>query len=83
MKKTIDPITKWLKDLGLKVNEKKMEMCVFHRNVSRTVTFHLNGTEIKSIPNIKVLGVIFDSKLQWTAQVANVIFKNQTKRYMQ
>ena len=76
MKKTLESITKWLKDSGLKVNEKKTEMCVFHRSVSRIINFQLNGTEIKSTPNIKVLGVIFDSKLQWTAQISNVIRKS-------
>jgi hypothetical protein len=76
MKKTLESITKWLKDSGLKVNEKKTEMCVFHRNESRIINFNLNGIEIKSTPNIKVLGVIFDSKLQWAAQISNVIKKS-------
>ena len=51
-------------------------MCVFHRNEKRIIHFNLNGIEIKSTPNIKVLGVIFDSKLQWTAQISNVIKKS-------
>ena len=32
MKKTLKSITKWLKDSGLKVNEAKTEMCLFHRS---------------------------------------------------
>ena len=75
MKKSLETITKWLKDSGLKVNEIKTEMCVFHRNEVKKVTFELNGTVIKSTPQIGVLGVIFDSKLKWTEQVSNVIKK--------
>ena len=77
MKKSLETITKWLKDSGLKVNEIKTEMCVFHRNEVKKVSFELNGTVIKSTPQIGVLGVIFDSKLKWTEQVSNVIKKSE------
>ena len=60
----------------LKVNETKTEMCLFHRNDKRLITLNLNNIVIKSTPQIKVLGIIFDSKLQWTEQVANCIKKS-------
>jgi hypothetical protein len=76
MKKSLEAITKWLQDSGLKVNETKTEMCLFHRNDKRLITLNLNNIVIKSTPQIKVLGIIFDSKLQWTEQVANCIKKS-------
>ena len=30
-KKYLEIMTKWLKDSGMKVNESKTEVCVFHR----------------------------------------------------
>ena len=36
---------------------------------------NLNGTIITSKPQMNVLGVIFDSKLQWASQVSNAITK--------
>ena len=32
LKKELEKIIKWLKGSGLKVNEKKTELCIFHRN---------------------------------------------------
>ena len=39
------------------------------------MVLHLNGTEIKSSNTMNILGVIFDSKLQWCSQVAYSIKK--------
>jgi hypothetical protein len=30
--KRLEKIVKWLRDSGLKVNESKTELCIFHRN---------------------------------------------------
>ena len=72
---SLEAITKWLKDSGLKVNETKTKICLFHRNVTRPVDVILNGITLKITPTIKVLGVIFDSQLKWTQQVTNSIKK--------
>jgi len=37
---------KWLKDSGLKINENKTEICIFHKNDTRVDKIPLNGTEI-------------------------------------
>ena len=76
MRESLEAITKWLKDSGLKVNESKTEMCLFHRSDNKIINFDLNNVNLKSTPQIKVLGVIFDSKLQWTEQVANAVKKS-------
>ena len=77
MKKKLEAITKWLKKSGLKVNESKTEMCLFFRNDCRPVSLMLNGKEIISKQTINVLGVTFDSKLQWSQHVAKAILKSK------
>ena len=41
-------IIKWLKDSGLKVNESKTEICLFHRLDQNPITIKVSGSEIKS-----------------------------------
>ena len=41
----------------------------------QAITITLNGTQIISRDTINVLGVTFESKLQWSTQVANSIRK--------
>ena len=60
MQKSLEAITKWLRDSGLKVNETKTEICLFHRTMTRPIDVILNGITLKSSPTIKVLGVTFD-----------------------
>ena len=65
-------MTKWLRDSGLKVNESKTELCLFHRFDHVQISINLNGSQIKSQINMNVLGVMFDSKLQWGKHVSNI-----------
>ena len=73
MENELEVLTKWLKDSGLKVNEDKTEIVLFYRKDSRPITLKLNGTQLVSKNSMNVLGVIFDSKLQWAQQVANSV----------
>ena len=57
-------LTKWLKDSGLKVNEQKNEMVLFYKK---------DCLPIRSIDCMNVLGVKFDSKLQWSRHVSHTI----------
>ena len=75
MERKLEMITKWLKDSGLKVNETKTEICLFHRNDTQTITLTLQDAVIKSKKSMNVLGVTFDSKLNWYIQTANAINK--------
>ena len=52
-------------------------MCLFFRNDSRPVSLTLNGKVITSKETINVLGVIFDSKLQWSQHVAKAVQKSK------
>ena len=76
MEKTLEMITKWLKDSGLKVNENKTELCLFHRNDTQKISINIQGQLIYSKKSMNVLGVIFDTKLNWSDQVANAIIKS-------
>ena len=69
LERTID----WLKSSGLKVNEEKTELVVFYKRDTEEVSINLNGREIKSKKEIKVLGTIFDSKLEWHANVEKCV----------
>lgn len=67
----------WLKDSGLKVNSDKTEFCIFHRNDISTKTIDILGNKISSKNTIKILGVTFDSKLNWSTHVNESILKSK------
>ena len=52
-------ITKWLKELGLKVNESKTEMFLFHREDIHPIELIVNNTNVKSMQSMHVLGVSY------------------------
>ena len=70
-------ISKWLKDSGMKINESKTELCLFHWNDHAPITITLNGISLKSKSSINVLGVQFDCKLSWCDQVNKAINKSK------
>ena len=78
MKKSLEAITKWLKDSGLKVNDSKTELCLFNRNPHGSIDLTFNGVTLISKPTMNVLGVVFDSRLQWNEHVAQTIKKTES-----
>ena len=77
MQRTIESISKWLRQSGLKVNDSKAEVCLFHRKDHPPIRLTINNEVITSKPVMNVLGIVFDSKLQWHAQVQNAINKSK------
>ena len=75
MKRSLGNITKWLKKSGLKVNSAKTEMCLFHKNDTTPISIVLGDDEVTSSKQINVLGVTFDSKLNWTSHIHNTVAK--------
>jgi len=71
MKRLVD----WLKKSGLKVNLSKTELIIFNNN--STIEIPVDGEIIKSKNSMKVLGVIFDKKLNWSDHINYAI--NKTK----
>ena len=66
-------IIKWLKDSGLKVNENKTELTIFHRSKNTDASLLVDGSIITAKNEINVLGITFDSKMQWGPQVSRAI----------
>ena len=77
MKQKLEMIIKWLKDSGLVVNDEKTEICLFYKQDHPTVDISINGKMIKSKKEINVLGVTFDTKMQWATQVSMAISKSK------
>ena len=81
LERKLEMITKWLKDSGLLVNESKTEVCLFHKNDQPKITITLQNVRIESRKEMNVLGVVFDSKLNWNAHVASAISKSRKSLY--
>ena len=81
MKQCLEMIIKWLKDSGLKVNDEKTEICLFHKSDLRVINLEINGIIITSKLTMNVLGITFDSKLQWGPQVENAIKKSNKAKH--
>ena len=58
---------------GLKINEAKTEICIFHRNIEISINVTLNNMQIASKNTINILGIIFDSQLKWNEQYSKAI----------
>ena len=78
LERRLEMIVKWLKDSGLVVNEEKTEICLFYKRDHPIVELSICGKRISSKKTINVLGVVFDSKMQWSNQVSKAI--NNSKR---
>ena len=71
----LERIIDWLTKSGMKVNEAKTDLCLFFKHDTTQITITLNQKQIISKVKINVLGVIFDSKLQWALHVAHAMKK--------
>ena len=70
MEKKLGVIVNWLSKSGMKVNEQKTDLCLFYKRDVAPISIVLSGQVISSNKTINVLGVIFDSKLQWSDHIA-------------
>ena len=75
MEKSLETITKWLTQSGLKVNQTKTEICSFYKNDTSPVTVKIGEASIISKKSINILGVIFDSNLKWSEHINSAIYK--------
>ena len=58
---------------GLKVNEGKTEIGLFSRTNMPPVLIKISNQEVETKNQINVLGIIFDSNLQWVPQVTSTL----------
>ena len=75
MEDSLKVLAEWLKGSGMKINEAKTELCLFYKKDQLPVEITLSGVSIRSTDSINILGVTFDSKLQWAKHISNAIKK--------
>ena len=73
IKLKINNVSQWLTQSGLKINDQKREICIFHRKEKVAVTININNNEIKTANQMTILGIIFDSNLTWDPQYNQAI----------
>jgi hypothetical protein len=71
--KDSEMITKWLRQSGLKVNDSKTDLCLFHRKNQPLIEITVNNVVIHSTLIINVLCVELDSKFLWNIHISKVI----------
>jgi hypothetical protein len=72
---SLENISKWCSQSGLVVNCVKTEICLFYKRDIGLVGISIGNDIIITINQMNVLGTIFDSMLQWNAQVCKCIKK--------
>ncbi len=75
MEKSSEAIAEWLTQIGLKVNQSKTELCLFHRNDVTPISVSSDCVLINTSKNISVCGLLFDWKLNWSDQVSSANIK--------
>jgi len=63
----------WFSGSELKVNASKTELVIFHKHDSARGSIHQSKIKIESKAAMKVLGIVFNSWLEWSAQVEKSI----------
>jgi hypothetical protein len=76
METSLENIRKWIKQSGLKINEKKTEICLFYKRDTDPVNVMIGEDLVTNSDTINILGVIFDSKMNWSQQIRNAITKS-------
>jgi hypothetical protein len=71
----------WLASSGLKVNLEKTELTIFHRHDTSSANIKVKDIVVNSSSTLKVLGIVFDNRLQWDKQVEKVT--RETRRSLQ
>ncbi len=81
LERKLEMITKWLRDSGLVVNQSKTEICLFHKQDQLPIQVTVENVVVTSKKSMNVLGVTFDSKLDWSIQIASCINKAKKKLF--
>lgn len=75
LEEDLDKAYKWLTGSGMVINEEKTEFVVFANKSESEPLVKLNNKHIDAKTEMKVLGVCFDNKLNWSTQVDKAILK--------
>lgn len=68
----------WLENSELVINFKKTEFVLFSNKSVEELTLQFKDHKIKNSKTMNILGIVFDEKLKWSAQINSVI--NNAKR---
>ena len=74
-------IMKWMASSGLKINNSKTEICIFHRTETNIVNITIDNTIITSTDTINILGITFDCHLKWNQQYTKAIKEANSNLY--
>ena len=67
--------TKWLTESGMKVNITKTELTMFHKSLNTAGRVRIGMEWIVAKQEMNVLGIVFDSRLEWARQVDKSILR--------
>jgi hypothetical protein len=73
VEKSVATVSEWLKSSGLKVNEAKTELCVFHKSKDVSIEMELCKHKIKNRDNMNILGILFDKHLNWKDHINKAV----------
>ena len=74
-------IIKWMTSSGLKVNESKTEVCIFHRTQSRLTNITIDNTILTTTSTMNILGITFDCNLKWNQHYTKTIREANSNLY--
>lgn len=72
MQETVRVIEEWSYSWGFKFSVEKTKMMVFTRKRVKDARILMYGRQIEQVNSFRFLGIIFDSKLNWTDHVRKV-----------
>lgn len=70
-------VANWISESGLQVNTKKTEAILFSKRNYECTPIKILDEQIEFKDTIKVLGILFDNKMSWNAQIDSVIAKSK------
>ena len=76
-----ETVMKWMSSSGLKINEYKTEICIFHRINSISMDIIIDNTRLTSTNTMNILGITFDSNLKWNQQYSKAIKEANSNLY--
>ncbi len=71
----------YLTSIGMAMNVDKTEAVVFSQNTVEPITLNVNGSSFSTTSTMKVLGVIFNSKMHWNIQAGKAIASAKRSLY--
>jgi hypothetical protein len=62
----------WLQDVGMVVNSLNTETMYFSKHDQVGLKIQVSSSEIQVVTTMRVLGVLFNSKLSWGSHITNI-----------